>query len=225
MRQEHERTRALLAEIRRTLGAMPDTKTYDAGRPPMAEGKNGTSTWQIVIMAGAVMLTLASQFWTLANPRDDIRTVRVDNQQAMDRLEKELTQLITKNEKRIDEVQHQLETAVETINKHLEKSVVGRMEHEEFVHREDARLNTLENQSAKMQDNLVTRAEHQTHWNESDQKFTVLNNRLDQLIQAFTGTFTIGDQLKNLQKEIDDLRVATSGVHSTLVPTTPIPSR
>lgn len=197
------------------------TRQVNGNRAVYAE-KNGTNTWQIVIMAGAVMLTLASQFWTLANPRDDIRTTRLDLQASIDRQEKDLQGLIDKNQKRLEELTHQVDDHFSIIERRLQTDVVTIREHEEFVKREDARLNQLEQATAKIQDNVVTRAEHQTHWGEADQKFTNLGNRIDGLANQLISASSLGDQLKALQNQIDQLRVAQSGVHAnvTLGPST-----
>jgi chromosome segregation ATPase len=143
--------------------------------------RNGTNTWQLIIMGVAVLLSLLSQFWTLANPRDDIRTTRIDLQQAMDRQEKELRDLIDKGQKRLEELTRQNDEHFAVMERRLQTDVVSLREHEEFVKREDARISALEQIAAKLQDNLVTRAEHQTHWSETDQKFANLNSRLEQL--------------------------------------------
>jgi hypothetical protein len=190
--------------------------------------KNGTNTWQIVIMAGAVMLTLGSQFWSLANPRDDIRTVRTDLQLSIDRQEKDLHDLIEKDQRQVDMLTKAMDERVQArtketdeqiqaIQQRIQAEVVGRREHEEFVKRQDMRLALLEQITAKHQDSIVTRAEHQGHWADIEQKFILLNGRLDALVNQFTGTFTIGDQLKNLQKEIDDLRILQTGMHAAAI--------
>jgi hypothetical protein len=197
------------------------------GNRAVAE-KNGTNTWQIVIMAGAVILTLISQFWSLANPREDIKTVRSDLQISIDRQEKDLHDLIEKDQRQVDMLTKSMDERVQAraketdeqiqaIQHYLQTDVVGLREHVEFVKRQDMRLALLEQITAKHQDSIVTRAEHQGHWADIDQKFTVLNGRLDALINQFTGTFTVGDQLKNLQKEIDDLRILQTGMHAAAI--------
>jgi DNA repair exonuclease SbcCD ATPase subunit len=178
--------------------------------------KNGTNTWQIVIMGGAVVLTLASQFWTLANPRDDIRTTRTDLQQSIDRQEKDLRDLINKNAQLLEELEKATTIRFDTLERRVQTDVVGMREYEEFAKREDARIATIEVYLAKLQDSLVSRAEHQQHWNEADQRYNALSSRLDQLNTQFNGTFTIGDQLKALQKQIDDLRGVLTGVHASV---------
>lgn len=69
-------------------------------------------------------------------------------------------------------------------------------------------LDSLRADIRTIQNDMVTRSEHKTHWDEIAERQTALSNRLNELQHEFGSNFTMGDQLKSLQKQIDDMRMA-----------------
>jgi hypothetical protein len=94
-------------------------------------------------------------------------------------------------------------------------------EHDEFKFRIDQRLkDVVDGQISliisdiiKLKDQQVTRAEHIQHWNESAERFNALTARLNELQKDFNGSYNLGDQIKNLQKQLDDLRLSNAVGH------------
>ena len=58
----------------------------------------------------------------------------------------------------------------------------------------------------KVQDAQVPRAEHEQHWVTDSRRIEDLRGTVLDMQKEFNTTFNAGDALKNLQKELDDLR-------------------
>jgi hypothetical protein len=191
-----------------------------------SSGRNGVSnTWVIVIMAVTVLLTLSQFFWSLASPRDDIKQIRGDMEVNINRVQTNLTTEISKNEKEIETINRTLDdmrslgrNALES----LRKETISVREHDEFAKREDTRFE--ENQKRndtqfaeiilqvhKLEDGIVSRPEHIQHWNETDERFRAVTTALNELRKDTLGTYTVGDQLKQMQHEIDEIHASMTG--------------
>lgn len=103
----------------------------------------------------------------------------------------------------------------------VDKIYLSLREHDEFKLRIDQRLKDvsdglighLNDDVNKLKEGQVSRAEHIQHWNESAERFIALTTRLNELQKDFNGSYNIGDQIKNLQKQLDDIRFNTTLGH------------
>ena len=233
-----------------------------AGKVSDTKNGGGSNTWTVVLMAAAVILSLAGSFWTVANPRDDIKQVRVDFQELLKstdaHLQAEIRQIkddlakeIQKNETEVSDDRRLLRDSISDVL----KATVTIREYEEFKNREVIRqtedehqLHELETRSVtqhehedlkyrveQLQSHYVPREEHIEHWNQTTDRLTGLANTINELRRDFSGSFTVTDALKQVQKEIDDLRVQHASQASVtptipltaplLSPSTPLPGR
>jgi chromosome segregation ATPase len=165
-------------------------------------GNNGTNTWQVALMAGALILSVGTGLLTLLNPRDDIKQVKQD-----------LASEITKNEREIEQMRNMLrDTAADIL-----KADVPIREHEEFKLRLDQRAMALDDAIKTLRTDQVTRSEHQQHWAEIDARINSLRDGLNELRHDYSANFTVGDALKRLQTEIDNLRTPSPAIPQPLL--------
>ncbi len=122
---------------------------------------------------GSIILALIGLFWSVANPRDDIKGIKQELQSEINQLSRD-------------------------------KYTVA--EHVEYALRKDKDTNRLDGEINTIRADMVPRAEHQQHWSEQSDRINVLRDRLDALLKEVNGSWDVGKQLDNLQREIDDMR-------------------
>lgn len=101
--------------------------------------------------------------------------------------------------------------------KALSGEVVYSKEFSEYKIRMDTEITTMRENSlrelgridrelATIRSDMVSRSEHQTHWNETNDRLNALSARLNDMQREFGANYTIGDQIKNLQDQIKILQ-------------------
>lgn len=93
------------------------------------------------------------------------------------------------------------------------KDKLTKEEHSEFKLRVDktidglqAEISSLKSEAAYLRDNQVTRQEHVTHWDQIKENFATMSGQIDSLRKDFGGQYTVGEEIKQLQGQINDLR-------------------
>jgi hypothetical protein len=96
----------------------------------------------------------------------------------------------------------------------LKYDKLSMVEHGEFRLREDKQLEALQNEInalksevAYLRDNQVTRAEHTTHWDKTKENIASAVKSIDELRRDFGGQYTVTEKLKELQQELNELRL------------------
>jgi DNA repair exonuclease SbcCD ATPase subunit len=133
---------------------------------------NGNGYDKLLPLA-SIILALIGLFWSVANPRDDIKEIKQELQAEIDQLGREKLTLA---------------------------------EHREYVMRKDKDTDRIDGEISTIRADLVPRAEHEQHWREQLDQLNVLRDQVSGLLKEVNGSWDIGKQLDNLQKEIDDLR-------------------
>lgn len=98
----------------------------------------------------------------------------------------------------------------------IEDGKLSIREHDEFKSRQDIARITLETDIRRELDatihrldalerSIVTRAELEVHWKGDQDRIAEVGSRLAELRTQLASTYTVGDELKALQKRIDDL--------------------
>jgi hypothetical protein len=87
------------------------------------------------------------------------------------------------------------------VNERLTRDV-----HLEFASRKDKDTDRLQAQVDSIRGDLVSRSEHQQHWNEINDRISALREQVAELRRDFSGSYNVGKQLENLQRQVDDLR-------------------
>jgi hypothetical protein len=202
-------------------------------------------------MAGALILTLVGQFWALANPRDDIKQVRIDFQNALKdtdyHLQDEIKTLRTDLNKEIEKNENELTEERKLVRDSIAdilRATVTLREYEEFKVRENlnqteekGKIQALENRTITLQQHedlksrvdalqshYVPREEHVEHWNQANERLKSMSDSINDLRHDYSGTFTVTDALKQLQKEIDEVRSQNQSIKATVSqPITTVP--
>lgn len=91
------------------------------------------------------------------------------------------------------------------IKAHLRKD-----EHEEFKLRIDKDLTRLDIRITAAATRVVPRSEHEARWAATDKDVRLLAERLNELRNTSTSTYTVRDEINRLQTEIQDLRKVLS---------------
>lgn len=104
------------------------------------------------------------------------------------------------------------------------KERITREEHEEFKLRQDKNidavqrdLNTLRLDFTFLRDNQVTRAEHITHWDQQKENLAEARKQIDDLRKDFGGQYTIAEKIKDLQQQLNEMRIMATPLHATVV--------
>jgi predicted RNase H-like nuclease (RuvC/YqgF family) len=93
------------------------------------------------------------------------------------------------------------------------KDKLTKEEHVEFKLRVDKTIEGLQTEISSLRaevsylrDNQVTRQEHVTHWDQIKENFFTMSGQIDSLRKDFGGQYTVGEEIKQLQGQINDLR-------------------
>lgn len=90
----------------------------------------------------------------------------------------------------------------------LETKVETRETHEEALRTDGM----LRQDVRDIRSDLVTRSEHQTHWADIDSRETALSNRITSVQHDFGSSYTLGDQMKELQTQIRSIEQRLSAL-------------
>lgn len=150
----------------------------------MANGSSGSNKDQMVSWI-AVGIAIFSAFWAVANPRDDIKQLKADEQNAL------------------TDFRHEVAGTYETL-----------MQHAEFAKRKDGDTDRMEKQIVAIQADLVSRSEHQQHWAEQSEKVAVLRDQVNELYKELNGSANIGKVLDNIQTRVNTLSDILIGLQS-----------
>ena len=100
---------------------------------------------------------------------------------------------------------------------------ISREEHQEFKTREDDKISVLEKEIqlnkielSALRDSQVTRSEHVTHWEQSKADVLEIRKQVDDLRKDFGGQYSVAEKLKELQNELDQIRMASNISHVQL---------
>lgn len=152
----------------------------------MAEGaaqKNGSSFGVNVVPWIAVALSIGSAFWAVANPRDDIKSLKAEMREDL-RHSEELT------EKQFE----------------LLKRAIGEREtlaqHNEFAVRMVDQANTLHEDIKTIRSDLVPRLEHQQHWNEINDRINAVRDSINEVRKDLLSIAPPADRFKSLEAQL-----------------------
>ncbi len=135
--------------------------------------KTNGNGYDKLLPLSAIILALIGLFWSVANPRDDIKQIKQELQAEIDQ---------------------------------LNRDKFTNAEHIEYALRMDKDTDRIDGNINTIRADLVPRAEHEQHWSEQSVRINVLRDQLDALLKEVNGSWDIGKQLDNLQREIDDMR-------------------
>jgi chromosome segregation ATPase len=147
--------------------------------PRNGNGNGSTNVNNGLVSWAAVILAIFSAFWAVANPRDDIKTLKSDEQ----------TQLT--------DFRHEVAATYTAL-----------VEHREFAKRLEEDVVKLQIQITELRKDQVSRSEHQQHWSDQTERINAVNAALGELRSQFVGSYNIGKQLDSLQKQLDQMRDA-----------------
>jgi hypothetical protein len=158
----------------RSSSARPN-RTSLAPEAPIAarELEKSQNGYDKFLPIGSIILALFGLFWSVANPRDDIKSIKQELQAEIDQLSRDKLTLA---------------------------------EHHEYVTRMDKETDRLDGEINTMRVGVVPREEHAQHWKEQDARFDALRDQVTALTKEVNGSWDVGKQLDNLQREIDVLR-------------------
>jgi hypothetical protein len=166
------RTRGFIREDeRRAHGSFCLTNEVSGQMTEIAK-TNGNGYDKLLPLA-SIILALIGLFWSVANPRDDIKQIKQELQAEIDQLSREKLTLA---------------------------------EHHEYALRKDKDTDRIDNEINALRAGLVPRSEHEQHWAEQNDRFSTLRDQIVELRKQINGSWDVGKQLDNLQKEIEDLR-------------------
>lgn len=151
-----------------------------AARSTNGYSSNGINNY--MPLAGILLslfISLGSAFWTVANPRDDIKSIKADSEYRLENLRRE-----------------------------VQANYMTIAEYREYRDRKDKDTERLDRSIQTIQSDLVSRSEHKQHWDEQNDKVNALRDQLIQLQKDFGGSWNIGKQLDLIQREIDEMRTA-----------------
>lgn len=164
------------------------TSTVLRKRTKMSETppKNGTTALNIVPWV-AVVLSLGSAFWAVANPRDDIKTLKAEMREDL-RHSEELA------EKQIEMLKHALADR-ETLAQHIE-----------FANRMLDQANTFKEDIRSIRSDLVPRTEHQQHWNEVNDRISTVRDSINDVRKDLVSIAPPADRFKSMEAQITALQ-------------------
>lgn len=153
----------------------------------------------------AVVISIAAGFWAVANPRDDIKSERIERLEGIHQAKTDIEALL-----------HRIDEEILRVKGFASDKLLSKDEHREFVRRADKSLDTLKGEIDRIRGDQVTRSEHQQHWAETAARIDGVRDLNVQLRKEtfdaiatlqkdVGGQFTVGDQIKSLTAQIADL--------------------
>lgn len=86
------------------------------------------------------------------------------------------------------------------------KHAIPRGEHDEFKLRLDRDILLVREEQQRRYAGIVPRTEHEARWAASDRNIALLSERLNELRNATSSTYTIRDEMKRMQLEVSEMR-------------------
>lgn len=146
-----------------------------------ATNGNGSGKGLQYVMPGiAIAMSLAAAFWTIANPRDDIKQEHAA----------------------IEALRATFKTDLDAMRIRFEDKYLPLSVHTEYSARIDKDTLRLEQLYIGLRGEVVPRAEHMQHWVEADKSVSYLRENVVELRKDISGSYNIGKQLDNLQDQI-----------------------
>ncbi len=174
-----------------------------AGNKRVSENGNGNGKGSSQYVPWvAVIISIAAGFWSVANPRDDIKQERAERLEGIRLAKTDMEVLL----RRIDD--EILRNAKFSSEKYLTKE-----EHLEFKTGIKEAASSLRDELNRMRGDQVTRSEHQQHWAETAARIDGVRelnvqlrketfDSISALAKETGGQYTVGDQIKNLQDQL-----------------------
>lgn len=158
---------------------------------------------------GAVVLSILAAFGSLAKTNVDAGIANLGAD--IGRLEKTQEKLsdttVTRSELNFrigenhDQIQRKVDiAALAEIGKRIDER------HDNFVAEARRMVDGLTVDLRTLSGNLVSRDENKAHWSEIDERMLGMSNRINDIQKEYGASFTVGDQLKNLQAQLDQMR-------------------
>lgn len=79
-------------------------------------------------------------------------------------------------------------------------------EHEEFKRGVDHNISLIREEQQRRGSSIVPRTEHEARWASTDKDLKLLSERLNELRNATSSTYTIRDEVHRMQVEVSELR-------------------
>lgn len=86
------------------------------------------------------------------------------------------------------------------------KHTINRGEHDEFKLRLDRDIGLLREEQQRRYASIVPRTEHEARWASTLKDLALLSERLNELRNATSSTYTIRDEVHRMQVEVSELR-------------------
>jgi DNA repair exonuclease SbcCD ATPase subunit len=179
-----------------------------------SNGNGKFNQWHIVLMAMGIILSIMisalNGFWSLANPREDIKAIEQRWSTALYNTEQRLGSEIVeiKNFKwtmapgiDLDRLREDFKDA-----KNDQKSLLTRDEHKEYVLRKDKDTDYLASQIKDIRGDLISRPEHLQHWKEVDDRISAIRGQLSDLAKDYASK----DVVKQSTSELNERMTALS---------------
>lgn len=93
----------------------------------------------------------------------------------------------------------------------VETGAVLVAEYREYHARLDASITHLEADLNKLRESQVTRGEHMQKWASDEAVISNMQRQIDDLKKELGSSFSLGDKIKELQTQVDDLRRPREG--------------
>jgi hypothetical protein len=184
--------------------------------------RNGNGNGASFVPWIAIVLSLGAGFWAVANPKDDVKQARSDSTAEIRLAKQELEGQISALEKTLSHylTLAQFQAEVDAINRRSErgKEDIQRLYDLSrgpapalvtFQEAQRQRLDRMDVDINKLRDGLaifLRRDEEIKDIAAINDKHVALLQAVTELRSSFGSAVTIGDQLKDLRKQIDDLR-------------------
>jgi hypothetical protein len=169
--------------------------------PDGTNGKNSNlNVLLFAVTALSLLLSLGAAFWQAANPKGDLNQVK-----------SELRDDLIKIESRIDK-------SISDVKYVTDNKMISKDEHVEFALRLNKDIDVLRDEINRLRNDLVSRSEHAQHWADTEDRIATIHKAMsdfirdqtatnDEMRKEFGGTYTAGDQLRNLQEQIKAMQL------------------
>lgn len=86
------------------------------------------------------------------------------------------------------------------------KHAISRGEHDEFKLRLDRDIGLIRDEQQRRGGSIVPRTEHEARWASTSKDLALLSERLNELRNATSSTYTIRDEVHRMQTEVSEMR-------------------
>ena len=161
--------------------------------PPNSRSNDFASRYTIIIQTITVVAFFIGGFWA---------GVIAPVQDRLTRVEKHYLQ--------ISEFE-QFKSDAERRMKDNETDKLSWQVHNQFKEDTLNRISVMNNDITRIRTDQVTRSEHEQHWSDTKDRISSLFDEIASVRHDFSSSYTIADQMKSLQKQLDDLRLSIDG--------------